>query len=65
MAKRRAELVAPMIAHLHSVRKLQQILEGLAWLQCGKKRDEPGRHHLGDTRPLAAALLCGRKGYHG
>ena len=37
MAKRRAELVPPMIAHLHAVVKLQQSLGGMAWLQCDWK----------------------------
>ena len=33
MAKRRAELVPPMIAHLHAVLRLQQSRGGMAWLQ--------------------------------
>ena len=33
MAKRRLELVAPMITYLHRVMKIQQNVGGLAWLQ--------------------------------
>ena len=33
MANQKAELVAQMIAHLHTVMKVEQSLGGLAWLQ--------------------------------